>query len=347
MQIIEKYANVFSFYRAKHSLIIIIRDEAKKEQDAYILGSGKKMRTKSLWHFGDYVYDMRTDKFLVYDDEFNHLFDLNKKGINAGNSSIDYIDEKILILGQSVLSDDDTSTSFLTYYENLEEKATVEFCGKVLNKKYRLNLKKEEQFSYPTYFRLSNILDTKTYFEFKCEKGYELLKTFYIWNDSLIFMYYKETELILEQRVLETGKTIWKTHIQSGRFCFDKKSGIMASIWGKSGMYDDSTDQYQIVNLNSQTVEVGSPIKDFEFTQVESHMGTFLYENKLYFSDNPFSYSGKEPNAPLVGCFNIETKKIDFIQKIPEMAGSTIAEIIYNDKLFVRSSNGDLIVYEI
>lgn len=280
-------------------------------------------------------------------DSFIDFFDFNLTKIKSFKSEkIDY--ESGLDVFSStnfVIHNFLESDTLLLVVNSRIEKEISDFWGKVINEKFIIHYN-ENVFKNPKSFRITNFLNTETYFEFKCEEGYELLTDFYFWNNSLLFMFYKETELILEQRELETGKTIWKTPIQNGTFCFDEERGIMASIWGKSGMYDDSIDQYQILNLNSQTVEIGSPLKDFKFMQVESHMGTFLYMNKLYFSDNPFSYSGKELNAPLVGCFNIKTKKIDFIQKIPEMAGSTIAEIIYNDKLFVRSSNGDLIVYE-
>jgi hypothetical protein len=227
------------------------------------------------------------------------------------------------------------------------EKEIPDFWGKVINEKFIIHYN-EKVFKNPKSFRITNFLNTETYFEFKCEEGYELLIDFHFWDNSILFMYYKETELILEQKELSTGKTIWKTHITEGTFCFDKERGIMVSIWGNSGKYSENKDQYQIIDLKKRTVEIGVPKKSFDFKNVESHMGSALYKNKLYFSDNPFSYSNEEPNPIYVGCFDIESKKVDFIQEIPEMAGSQVAQIIGNDeKLYVRSSNGDLIVYDI
>jgi hypothetical protein len=236
----------------------------------------------------------------------------------------------------------------ITIVENSKvEEEISDFWGKVINEKFIIHYN-EKVFKNPKSFRITNFLNTKTYFEYQCEGGYELVSKFYIWQETLVFMYFKDVDLILEQRDIKTGKIIWKTNIQDSTFIFDEERGLIASIWGNSGKYSENKDQYQIIDLKVQTVEIESPKKSFDFINVESHMGSALYKNKLYFSDNPFSYANEEPTPPFIGCFDIETKKVDFIQAIPEMAGSSIANIICNnEKLYVRSSNGDLIVYDI
>jgi hypothetical protein len=227
------------------------------------------------------------------------------------------------------------------------EEEISDFWGKVINEKFIIHYN-EQVFKNPKSFKLTNFLNTETYFEFKCGLGYELISEFYIWEDTLVFMYFKDLDLKLEQLDIKTGKIIWKTKIQDSSFIFDKERGLMVSIWGNSGKYSENKDQYQIIDLKTQTVEIETPQKSFDFINVESHMGSALYKNKLYFSDNPFSYANEDPNPIYIGCFDIETKKVDFIKEIPEMAGSQVAEIICNEeKLYVRSSNGDLIVYEI
>ena len=343
MNIIEKYATVFSFYRAKQSLIMIIRDEAKKEQDAYILGLGKKMRTKSLWHFGDYVYDMRTDKFLVYDAEFNHLFDLNKKGINAGNSSLLYIDDTTLILYQSVWNNDDTITSYLTYYENFKEKSTVEFCGKVLNNEYRLNLKNEEKYSNPTYFRVSNILDIHTYFEYQCKESEEVFGDFIFYKDRLVF-YTKEklketynSDFWINVLDIKSGTELFKVKVENIRACFDYEKGIFVAIKGIN-QNNEIIKRYEIVDVNNGFIDNG----DFEYDGYMFAVGTavqHLNEDKLYFADNVYSYEEQKRKAPKIGCFDIKTKQILFFEEVEDAEGKSLNQLIANDGIIYAKTN--------
>lgn len=337
MKIIESYTDVINTpWKLGNNILL------KKNNEIINLGNFSKLNIDKdcirCFYSNNYIYVIKFSSIKIFNEHFNLINDISIEEVEG----ITIFDENNYIIRKEEGLDD----FYLIYQNNSFEKKELLFYGGYYDNKYRIeNIKFDD---VRVGFRLSNILDTNTYFEFQCDEGYELHTDFYIWKDSLIFMYYKDTELILEQKELPTGKTLWKIPIEDGTFCFDKERGIMASIWGKSGMYDDSTDQYQTINLNTQTIEIGSPAKDFKFAQVESHMGTYLHGDKLYFSDNPFSYAGKEPNAPSVGCFDIKTKKVDFIQEIPEMAGSSIADIIYNNKkLYVRSSNGDLIAYQV
>jgi len=313
-----------------------------KERSLINLGTKKVLKydeeIKRCFYSNDYLFLLKDDGISILDENLNLLNRIDKN--NAVGISI--FDQE----NYAIWFENEDEEEYFDLYSNAELIGKGNFFyGKFLSKNYCYRFRKRKDLQH---FRLTDLLDNKTYFEYQCEEGYELASEFYIWQDTLVFKYFNEDNSILEQRDIKTGKIIWKTNIQGSRFIFDEKRGLLASIWGKSGMYADSKDQYQIINLNTQTVEIGSPLKDFNFTQVESHMETFLYDSKLYFSDNPFSYAGEEPNPIYVGCFDIESKKVDFIQAIPEMAGSQVAQIIRNgEKLYVRSSNGDLIVYDI
>ncbi|MGE8344126.1 MAG: hypothetical protein ACN6OI_24100 [Flavobacterium sp.] len=309
------------------------------------------------------LVNLSTKKVLPYDENIKRCFYSNNFLFLLRDKDISILDENLNLLKQinqnaavgiSVFDKD----NYAVWFENEEDDEYFDlyvnaelvgkgdfFYGKFLNKHYSYRLKGRKDFQY---FRLTDLLDTKTYFEFKCELGYELVSDFYMWQETLVFMYFKDSDLKLEQRDIKTGSVIWKTDIKDSSFVFDNTRGLMVSIWGNSSRNPESEDYYQIIDIEKQTVEIGIPQKNFDFINVESHMGSALYKNKLYFSENPFSYANEEPKPVYVGCFDIETKIVDFLQAIPEMAGSQIAQIVCNDeKLYVRSSNGDLIVYEI
>ncbi|MFK7061448.1 hypothetical protein V3Q90_15120 [Flavobacterium oreochromis] len=337
MKIVDKIYNVNNGIWDINKNVII-----NKERSIINLGTKKVFKyhedIKRCFYSNNYLFLLRDVDISILDENLNLLNRINQNGAVG----ISIFDKE----NYAIWFENEDEEEYFDLYSDAQFIARGDFFyGKFLNKDYCYRLKKRKDFQH---FRLTDLLNTKTYFEHQCEEGYELVSDFYIWQETLIFMYFKDVDLILEQRDIKTGKIIWKTNIQDSSFIFDDERGIMVSIWGNSGKYSENKDQYQIIDLKRRTVEIGFPQKSFDFINVESHMGSALYKNKLYFSDNPFSYVNQEPNPIYVGCFDIESKKVDFIQVIPEMAGSQVAQIICNDdKLYVRSANGDLIVYEV
>lgn len=237
MKIVDKLSNVINAPWLLNSQVVIQEGQRLLNYDSnkeLIYGN----EVKRSFYSNNYIFLIKEKEILIVDGKLNIKSELNIK--NAEGISV--FDDKNYAVW---FENEDGDEYFDLYFDNTFIGRGDSFYGKFLDRHYCYRLKKRRELDS---FRLTNLLDTQTYFEFQCDEGYELHTDFYIWKDSLIFMYYKDTELILEQKELPTGKTLWKTPIKDGTFCFDNERGIMANIWGKSGMYDDSTDQYQTIN---------------------------------------------------------------------------------------------------
>ncbi|KUJ60595.1 hypothetical protein AR687_17645 [Flavobacteriaceae bacterium CRH] len=351
MNIIEKYTEVFSFFKVKESFIIVKKDESKKVQISKLLGTDKKMQTQYLRYCGDYLYDFKIDKVLIYDSEFNFLYHVKQKGISSNNTSIDFINEEILIINQSIWDDNDNLVSHYTYYKNLNKKEEGLYCGKFLDDEFRINFIYEQKYN-PLYFRISNLLDTKTYFEYECEPNEEISGDIIKYKEKLIF-YSKEKEKVLYDAKfwinvldIKTGKTIYKILIEHYGAFFDNENGHFISIQS-TNQNNNIIKKYEIVDVNKGTIEKGN----FDFDQEMFAVGTsvqYINNNKLYFVDNIYSYIEEKRKSPKIGCFDVITKQITFFQELKEAEGYYVNQIISTkNKLYLKFDNNELFVLDI
>jgi hypothetical protein len=351
MNIVAKHTNVFSFFKVKDSLIVIERDEITREQISKILGTQKKMKTQFLRNCGDYLYDLGIDKILIYDSEFNYLYDIKEKGISLDNTSVDFLDDEILIISQSIWDDNYNLVSYFNYYEHTNKKERDVYCGRFLNNQFRINFIYEERYN-PTYIRLSNLLDTETYFEYNCEQGEEITGEIIKYKEKLIFYTREREKQLYDSKFwinvldIKTGKTIYKILVENYGACFDYGKGQFVSILG-TNQNNKIIKKYEIVDVNNGTVDRD----DFNFHQEMFAVGTAVQHtnnNKLYFVDNVYSYIEQKRKSPKIGCFDVTTKQITFFEELKEAEGFSINQIISKDNMtYVKTDNNELFVLEI
>lgn len=106
-------------------------------------------------------------------------------------------------------------------------------------------------------------------------------------------------------------------------------------------------NNFQVIDLVKQTFISGKIETGYNFENVNVHwQQQFLHQNKLYFTDNVHSY-GDDLRPIKFGCFDIETKRVDFLQEVPELLTGQFAQVIYHeDKLYLRTSGNELFIYE-
>ncbi|MFY7827950.1 MAG: hypothetical protein ACOVQ4_12535 [Flectobacillus sp.] len=230
---------------------------------------------------------------------------------------------------------------YLFYHQNILLKEENNVIGILLNRRFRLHF--TDPFSAPTYFRCSNLLDTETYWDYDCGEGKEAGK-FYVWNDNLVFTKgnHEGTNLVVIELI--TGRVLWEIPILYGAFSFDSERGLLVSFWCSKL----SGNNYQIIDLQHKSIENGTP--DFSVLLENVALNwqmQYLHENKLYFVDNVYSIHGEPSHAPRFGRFDIKTKRIDFLQEVPEASGCQFEQVFYhNSKLYLRSSANQLFIFE-
>ncbi|MDR2992407.1 MAG: hypothetical protein LBV11_00985 [Bacillus cereus] len=347
MKVIKKYTDVFSLFKVDHSIIIIMKeDDGDYCQKSYNLNNNKLLKTSYLRDYGSYLYDFAQDKLKIYDSEFNHLYDIQKEDAKYSNTSIGYMDANIVVISQSIWNNQDKLVSYYTVYENQKPIASEEYCGKFLNMDYRLNFKYEEKYN-PTYFRLSDLLDKHTYFEYECEKGEESDGRFILYKDKLIF-YTREKEkesydTLFWVNVLDinTGNQLYKMEVEHYCANFDYQKGKFVSIEGIC-QNNSTIKRYEIVDINSGVVER----ENFHYEGFMFAVGTtvqYLDQNKLYFADN-IKFEGQS-KTPKIGCFNIDRKEILFMEDLKEAEVHRIDQIISNKgRIYARTNTNDLFI---
>ncbi|WP_146151607.1 hypothetical protein [Dyadobacter jiangsuensis] len=213
------------------------------------------------------------------------------------------------------------------------------FIGKILNSSFRLNFNERER-NTPRNFRCSDLLDEHTYWEYDCGEGY-IAGRFYMWNEKLVFSKSKGADVQLILIDMPTGIVDWEVEIPYGSFFFDEQNGMLTSVWGSK----KEGGEFQIIHLDKRLVEIGR-LEDFNMEYVRVNWQTqYLENNKYYFTETVYTTSNERPRPIKFGRFDIETKKIDFLQEVPGSAGHQFAQVIYHDsKLYLRSSANELFI---
>ena len=328
MKLIELQYGIDSLWSFKRNIIL-------KKGKVY---SSLKKRFANLDHYkrvyysGEYIFAIINKNIEILNLDFQNIATLQVDD-PVGISFLDGLSNYVIRCGKN-------EEEYLFYYNNIFVKRENNIIGRLLNGKFRLHFK--DAFASPTYFRCSDLLDTITYWEYDCGEEY-VASRFYVWNSKLVFSKSKGTDVRLVLIDLPTGKIDWEVKIIYGAFFFDDQSGVLASVWGsrKEG------GKYQIIHLQKQLVEIGE-IEEFNMEYVRVNWETqFLTRDKYYFTETVYTTANEKPSPVKFGCFDIETKKIDFLQEVPEAAGSQFTQVIcHEEKLYLRTSGNELFVFE-
>lgn len=302
------------------------------------------------------ISETKTIPITQYDGMLSEMifYKLNDESILLFDTNLDEI-EKIDILkpcGFQTLE----KNFYLISYENENNiyscfhkngfvfKPFVRIYGKFVNSNYRLNFS-EGIFLNPKKFTCSDILGDITYWEYECEQGFQAKNSWIVRGDYLLFCINKQGYFAgkLIKINIKTGVIKWQVDVPYTDMVYDENQGIFISFWAGNS----NGKNYQLIDIDNETLEIGEPITDFELANVNT-IGQLQYLNatKLFFADNVHSYGNN--TVPIkFGCFDIVTKKVDFLQEIPTEYGIQISQIIYNeDKLYIRMTENTLLIYE-
>jgi hypothetical protein len=337
MKNIERLDTVYAIFKIGRSVFI--------NNGKFLLGKNGSLHIKELNSYrqgNGYISTISRGEIQIYDEELKLLSRIIDEDIDLESSGIEVINDSTYVTFKTT---DTTTASF--YINNKKLGETKNFWGKILNASYRLNFK-ENTFDNPNYFRCSDLLDSITYFQFQCNKDEVVIDNFHVWNENLVFPMVRTNQLYIRMLNLQDGKLMWEEKISYSYFTINEK-GLLVSVWGNDGSYPEKPRQYQIIDLEKRSIDIGIPkgIGPFYNVNTPSHL-QLLYGYKFYFSDNRDSSAGEKPNPVRVGCFNIKTKSVDFIYELNESPISPISEIIENEgKLYVRNASNELFIFEL
>lgn len=294
------------------------------------------------FYSNNYIYHIKKDVLIILNGDFNILNTI-KQNDATGLSVFDENNYAIWF------ENEDGDEYFHLYKENKEEGTSDFFFGKFLNANYSYRFRTRKQ---KNLFKLSNLLNTHTYFEYQCEPGEEVIGDIINYKENLIF-YTKEIEKELYDSKfwinvldIKTGKTIYKILTEHYGACFDYQKGLFISIQG-SNQNNEIIKKYEIVDVNNGTVEKNF----FDFDQEMFAVGTavqYINDNKLYFADNVYSYEEQKRKCPKIGSFDLTTRQISFFEELKEAEGYSVNQIIVKEnRLYAKIDNDELIVLEI
>lgn len=309
----------------------------------FLIGKNKKQRIDTLNSYrysNGYIGIISKGEIRIYDEELKLLTRVVDKDIDFETSGVEIFSDDAYVVFKTV-----DVTNALIFINNKKAGEAKNFWGRFLNASYRLNFK-EDTFDRPSYFRCSDLLDTKTYFEFQCHANEKVIDNFYVWRQKLIFPLVRNNQLYLVMLNIQTGVIEWEVKIVNPNFMIDKR-GLMVSVWGSDGSYPETPRQYQMISLENRSVDIGVPKGSGPFYNVSTPQHLQLLQgDKLYFSDNRNSFSGEKPNPVRVGCFDTGSKTVEFLYEITESPLSPISEIIESDgKLYLRNANNELFIF--
>lgn len=328
MYLLEIRNNVDSIWKVGYELMFVSGSNLTNVQ-----GVKLHFKENSNFFYSDkFLYSVKSNEILV----FNNSFDFQRKIKIKDPVNISFyetIDNYLIRHGKN----ENLYSLFLNDNLIKEEENII---GVFLNSKFRLHFK--FRFKPISYFRCSDLQDEHTYWEYDCGDGY-VTNRFYMWKGKLVFSKSKDTDVQLVLIDLPTGKIDWKVKIANGAFFFHEKNAVLVSVWGSKR----EGGQYQIIHLDKQLVVTGR-LEDFSMEYVRVNWETqFLANNKYYFTETVYTTGNQTPRPIKFGCFDIETKTIDFLQEVPQAEGGQFAQVLYHDnKLYLRTSANELFIFE-
>jgi hypothetical protein len=321
-------------------------DLLQKVDDEIIMSShGKLINTRDeildltlseeFYFSNSFIVSKNRETLVIYSKNFCELKQIEKSNL-INISFFDNINNFILRYGL-------TDNQYEIYIDNLLIKSEEFIIGRLLNKNYRLHFR--ERFRPIQDFRCSDLLDEKTYWEYTCPPGLQASNTWVVRGEYLLFC--ENTDGSYQGNIkkihLPTGELKWEAAVPMTRLHYNESQGLFISFWANV----DYGQYYQIIDIDNETLEFGNPITDVILQNLPSTEGTlYLYERKLYFTDFSNAYGDQIPKI-MFGCFDIDTKEVEFLQEVPEAKGDGFAQVIYSDnKLYLRSFGNKLYVYE-
>lgn len=304
----------------------------------------EKLSVKN-YQSSEYYCEIFEKKICIYISSFDKVKDIEYT--NCYSIKFFYEESDFLIYWQ-----DEEKISYITYYKNniKIESGRLGF-GIILNQFYRLHYN-QNVYAMPSYFRCSDLFDTKTYWEYSCDEGEIIRGKYIIYDTKLIFRVEKELDLYESEFFIvildiATGKHISKIKTLFVEANFDETTGKFVAIQGSNANHQ-IIKHYEIIDVNLYVVARGDLNYQGELHRVGIAVDFLADNTKLYFVDNVYDYNDQTFTTPKVGCFDVQTKNIDFIEEIPEAVGLRLDQIVYKDnKIYVRSSDNKLFIYEV
>ncbi|MFC0182115.1 hypothetical protein SAMN04515674_101123 [Pseudarcicella hirudinis] len=290
---------------------------------------------KRVFYSNQYIFATINSDIEVYNLNFEKVSTF-KADFPVGITILEDISNYVIRCGKN-------EEKYLFYCENLFAKEEENIAGNLLNCKYRLHF--TDPFSPPKYFRCSDLLDEQTYWEYDCGEGIETTNLWTVRGEYLVFCTHKSDFFAgkLVKINLQTGDIKWEVDIPNTFLLYNEEQGLLTSFWASNV----NGKNYLIIDIDKEQISIGEPITMNNLENVNTFgQSQYLYGSKLYFTDNVHSY-GDELRPIKFGCFNIESKQVEFLQELPQAAGGQFAQVIYHtSKLYLRTSANELFVFE-
>jgi len=294
------------------------------------------------FYSNNYIFLIKEKEVLILDATLSMFNTINVK--NAEGISI--FDEKNYAIW---FENDEGKEYFDLYITNKLINKGDFFYGKFLNKDFSYRFRKRKDFEY---FRLSNLLGTETYFEFHCKENEEIYSEIKLHKNTLFF-YTKEknkeahsSRFWIKVLNMNNGTLIHKIEVENYGACFDEDSGRFIAIKGVNQNHQ-IIKRYEIVDINTGLIEKGNFKYDGDMFAVGTAI-QYYDSGKLYFVDNVYSYAEQKRQAPKIGCFDIDSKTVDFFEPLKEAEGYSINSFLVNkSRIYAKSNNNILYVLEV
>jgi hypothetical protein len=276
----------------------------------------------------------------IHDPNFSLLRTLKDKRINPENTGVETFSSDDFGLFRFI----DTN-ELEAYRGGKKVSETKDFWGKLLSSSVRLNFN-PGTFDNPTYFRCSDLSDEKTFFEFTCKPGQEIIQHFVLHDRSLLFPIVTNNKIQFIKLDVASGKILSESAAESATFNTDNEQLKLISFWATTN--SNQKGRYQIVDVRSAGIEVGdtSELPIVKNIYTPQHL-QYLYGNHMYFADNRRSYDDKIDPVRF-GRMDLRTKKIDFVQEISLSPTTQISEIVEHEgHVYVRNLDNELFTYKL
>lgn len=336
MKLKNSFKEVYSVILVESTVLILDKSKITdfdigKVVEFYSIGNVKRSK-----NFIGIIFDKKIE---IYDSNLNFMNRVENQEISL-DSGLTIFDSDQFVLHNFIDSEN------LLYFNNKYVKARyANFWGSILNDRYVLNYP-NGVFNNPVNFHCGSLLERKTYWEYQCKDGEQAISRWYVWGGYLLFCTHKSGYFNgnLMMIKLDSGEIAWQIPINYTDLNFDEKQGIFVSLWAS----DVNGKNFQIIDLNKREVESGEVVTDYSLENVNVHWQLQSFaDRKLYFVDNLAYFNISADKSPKFGRFDLDTKQIDFLQELPEAAGSQISQTIYCDgNLYLRTTINELFIFE-
>lgn len=334
MKLIDSGKKIFQIHIISNDLIFQFENQLVNLNNSKIVDAS--YLTTAVYNNTIYT---RTNSFImVYTSKLNILNSIEIENSNG----VYFVDLDRLLIASKY----ENSKSTIIYFDKQKKiKEEYEFFGKFLNERYRINFP-SSVFIKPKKFAFYDYNNNATLWNYNSIENYQAKNLWIIRGEYFIFCEHQKGYFagrIIKVHLL-TGEIKWNADIPYTDFQYNEEQGILVSFWGG----EHNGKNYQIVNIDNETVENGEPLSNCELANVNTYGDIqYIHNRKLYFVDNVFSFSGQLANPIKFGCFDLDSKKIDFVQEVPEAAGSQFAQIKHHEnKLYLRTVDNRLFIFE-